>query len=193
MSVPELSFPSLVGKAEHHHLPWCFRSVRLFLFYHCGWRVGLEILSIGIKSSSSIRWCRSTAWMRILIPPHWPHAFYVDCPHLPSDLVVWSKLPSLDCLNVLYDGFHLPCNFWSRIVSPSLQTCIVMRLWVTIAKPTELSLVDNLVIIPCSIVHKTDGNLRPFDPPLHLCSSGPTRGMPSCHFPLNGFLKSLCW
>jgi hypothetical protein len=29
--------------------PWCFRSVWLFLFYHYGWRVGLEILSVGIK------------------------------------------------------------------------------------------------------------------------------------------------
>jgi hypothetical protein len=96
----ESVIPGVVGKAEHWHLPlWQnnFRSVRLFLFYHCGWRVSLEILSIGIKTSSSTRWCWSTAWMHILIsPPHWPHVFCVDCSCPPSNLVMGSKVPSLD-------------------------------------------------------------------------------------------------
>jgi hypothetical protein len=50
------------------HLPRCFRSLRLCLFYHCGWRVSLEILSVGIRGSSM--WLsRSTAWMRIFCLP----------------------------------------------------------------------------------------------------------------------------
>jgi hypothetical protein len=31
-SVPEILFPGVVGRAEHHHLSWCFKSVWLYLF-----------------------------------------------------------------------------------------------------------------------------------------------------------------
>jgi hypothetical protein len=59
-SVLEVSFPRVVGRAEHRHLLGCFRSVRLFLFHRCGGKVGLEILALGPKSSS-IRWRRYSA------------------------------------------------------------------------------------------------------------------------------------
>jgi hypothetical protein len=95
-SASEVPFPGVVGRAEHPHLPRCFKSVLLSLFYRCGWRVGLMILSVGIKCPSSLRWRRSTTWMRILTLPQRPHALWVDCSCLPSDLVVWSKLSFLN-------------------------------------------------------------------------------------------------
>jgi hypothetical protein len=61
----KMKFQGIVGRVEPRHLPRCFRISWPFLFYHCGGRVDPEILFISIKSSSSIRWCRSTAQRRI--------------------------------------------------------------------------------------------------------------------------------
>jgi hypothetical protein len=63
MLVLQVSFSWLVDRSEHHHWPWCFKSVWILLFYCCDWKVGLEILSFGIKSFSSIRWHHSTMGM----------------------------------------------------------------------------------------------------------------------------------
>jgi hypothetical protein len=46
--------------------------------------------------------------------------------------------------------------------------------------PTELFLVDNLVVINHFIVLETNGKFHPFDPSLCLCSFGLAGSTPSC-------------
>jgi hypothetical protein len=88
MSVSWLSSLGLVGQVKPRHLPCYFRSVRLSLLYHHDWKVSLEILLVGAKGSSSIRWRRSTAQVRMLILLRWPHPFCVGHSHISSDFVM---------------------------------------------------------------------------------------------------------
>jgi hypothetical protein len=112
-------------------LAMILESVWLLLFYRCGWRIGLEILSVSIKVLLPSDDVDPPHKCIYFVLPRWPHAFCGS--HLPSDLVrIEIVIRWLD--NILYDGFHLSFNFVSRIVGPTLQTYIVMWLWVIIAK-----------------------------------------------------------
>jgi hypothetical protein len=170
--VSGLSFPGLVGRAEHCHLPFFFRSVWLSLFYHHDWKVGHEILSVGTKVSSSIWWCRSTALVRVLILRRWPHTFYVDHSHLSSNLVMRSRysslawredslcqiLPSFDqeSLILLY-WLAASCNCWFFIAKAYQVIPCLIILWSLIVPPSLKPIPDlvhlNSLLICAPLAH----------------------------------------
>jgi hypothetical protein len=85
-----------------------FRSVWLSLSYHHNWEVDCEILSVGAKGSSSIRWCRSTTRVRIMILCQWPHPFCVDHSYLPQTSSCGQNFHPLLEEKIPYVRFCLP-------------------------------------------------------------------------------------
>jgi hypothetical protein len=171
-SVSRLSFPGFVGRAKHHHLPWCFISIWLFLFYRCGWTVGIKILLVGIKSFSFHQMTSPAPYICLVLSP-WPHSFYVGHSHLSLDLVIWSKLPFFDWTNILCDGFHLSFSFWSRSSSLPYRLASPCDCWVIIAKAYQ---VVHCLIISWSLIILP--SLKPMANFVGSVSS--LRGMPLC-------------
>jgi hypothetical protein len=128
--------------------------------------------------------------MHIYILLQWSHAFCINCPHLPSDLVMRSKLPSLvwtkdPLFQILplsdQESSTLPCG----LASSCNYSFII----------TKLNQVVPCLITPWSLIILS--SLKPMADFIHwihlfVCASlGPSHGTPSCHFPLDGFAKSI--
>jgi hypothetical protein len=149
-------------------------------FWHKNWvwqRVKhLEILWVDIKRSS-IRRCWSTMWMHILILLLRPHAFCEDHSHLPSDLVMWSKMPSLVGQKNLYVSFHPSVHELSALRYQLGSPCDI---WVMIVKTSQVvSCLTNLrtFIVPLSLNPTMNSSIGSIALLVHL---GPSCGMPSC-------------
>jgi hypothetical protein len=113
--------------------------------------------------------------------PRQPHALCVDHSHLSLDLIIWSRLPSRDWTK--YPLWRIS-HFLQFLIQNHQQYLVVLHHQAIVGSlslnPTDLSLVDNLVVINHFIVLETYGEFCPFDPSLHLCSFGPSSGMPLC-------------
>jgi hypothetical protein len=102
--------------------------------------MALSVLSSWMKSRRQdlVNWHQKFLFhpmmsIRILVLPWWQHALCVNCSHLPSNLIMWSKLPSLlwtkDPLCHIWplssqESSTLPCrptssrNYWFIITKP---------------------------------------------------------------------------
>jgi hypothetical protein len=120
--------------------------------------------------------------MRILISPRVDHMPSVSIALTHPRTSLWSKLPSLDWTRYLLWRISPFLQFLISNCQPYLTD---LHHHATIGslplKPTELSLIDNHVVINHFINHETYGEFHPLDPPLRLCSFGPSHDTPSCH------------
>jgi hypothetical protein len=122
--------------------------------------------------------------------------------HLPS---VWITLiyprtslydwncQSLIGHNILYDGLHLPFNFWSRMVIPTYRLASSCDCGSLSLKPTELTLVwqtcgHSSFCHPWNLWHTSSIWSTSF-----LSSFDPSRGTPSCHSSSMTLLSQSLW
>jgi hypothetical protein len=80
--------------------------------------------------------------------------FCIDCSHLPSDLVIWSKLPALVWTNIPYDGFCFSFNSDQQSSALPCKPASSCNCWFIIAKPYQV--VSRLItvwplIVPSSL------------------------------------------
>jgi hypothetical protein len=143
-------FQGVVGESEHHHLPWCIRSLRLCLFLSL-WLNSRPRDLVYCSRKFFASW-RQFAWMNAnSVFLQLLHS-YVDCPRLPLNLM-WSSLLSIprtkfprmanSCLRKTSNAnrqpylvdLHPPGNCWFTIVksyqAPLIWYLVDLPLWVS--------------------------------------------------------------